>query len=296
MSKKQELKQKLFSIMQSKFAKADDISALDKKFDLVLSKLQTKWDSQIVKNLNIPSEIVFTGLKEELKDVFDDIKRGLELRESGEPMPVELKTKPEWWQEPTKEMVITEMPQVEIKNVVKSDNTDVVIALGEFFTQMVSFFTRSLGKVFSVVLPKEHYLTPQFVMLVDPKTGKPLDPRDIGLGTMQNLSIQNAGGPSSVAIRGANAVSDGSLSVTTAGTRVQFPSQHCAKVYVQAHPDNTGDVVIGGSTVVADASTRRGLALSPTQWQPFDVDNLNRLYIDGTVSGDKINYIYEYNA
>ena len=54
-------------------------------------------------------------------------------------------------------------------------------------------------------------------------------------------------------------------------------------------------LVVGGETVIASSGTRRGLALFATQWQEFRINNLNKLWIDSTVSGDKINYIVEYN-
>lgn len=89
------------------------------------------------------------------------------------------------------------------------------------------------------------------------------------------------------------AIGDGTSTVTTAGTRVQLPNVACKKVYIQAHESNTGTVVIGGSTCVAALSGRRGLALKKLSWQPFEVNNLNLLYVDSTANDDKINYTYE---
>lgn len=92
---------------------------------------------------------------------------------------------------------------------------------------------------------------------------------------------------------GETSAGDGEGEVATAGTRVQLSNQACTKVIIQAHESNTGTLVIGGATVVAALSGRRGTALFPTQSQAFEVTNLNKLYIDSTVSGDKFNYYYE---
>ena len=95
-----------------------------------------------------------------------------------------------------------------------------------------------------------------------------------------------------VEIQGYGEVGDGIKIVTTAATRVQLDNVTVKKVFIQANDSNTGTLVVGGSTVVAAAGTRRGLALFPGQGDWFQVSNLNLLYIDSTENGDKINYIY----
>ena len=94
---------------------------------------------------------------------------------------------------------------------------------------------------------------------------------------------------------GSGAVGDGTKSVTTAGSAVQLSSTSvtCRKVWIQASSANTGVIVVGGSTVVAAEATRRGRALWPTQGDWFNVNNLNLLYIDSTVNGEKVNFYYE---
>ena len=86
---------------------------------------------------------------------------------------------------------------------------------------------------------------------------------------------------------------DGTVTVTTAGTRVQLSNVSCKRIFIQAKEDNSGTIVIGGSTVIAAVATRQGLALFATQGQWFYVSNLNLLYIDSTQDGDKIHYYYE---
>lgn len=92
---------------------------------------------------------------------------------------------------------------------------------------------------------------------------------------------------------GSTSVGDGTATVTVAGTRVQLSSVSIKRVLIQAHESNTGTLVVGGATCVAALVGRRGTALFATQSQLFQVSNLNLLYIDSTVSGDKINYYYE---
>lgn len=285
--------------MMNKFASSKDFTSLNKKFDEVLVLLEKKFDSQIVKSLHIPETVVFESLKSQLEEMFAELKNAVAENKPFEHLSVSLNQKPKWWKDAPDTVSIKSLPAVEVKNVVrvKGDNTDVVSALAIFFSNLVSFLSKSMSKTFAIMPLKEHYTTPQMMMLIDPKTMKPISPQDIGIGTIQqNITQGIASGPRNVGVRGANTINDGTTSVTTAGTRVQLPTVACSRVYVQAAPGNTGDIVIGGENVIASAGTRRGLALFSSQWQAFEVDNLNRLFIDSTADGDKINYIYEYFA
>ena len=96
-----------------------------------------------------------------------------------------------------------------------------------------------------------------------------------------------------VALGGFEVVGDGRKTVTTAGTREQLGSlTSCRKVTVQAELDNSGVVVVGGSSCVAALSTRRGLALEAGDSEDFYVLELADLYLDVTVSGDGVTYVY----
>lgn len=95
----------------------------------------------------------------------------------------------------------------------------------------------------------------------------------------------------------ASTIDDGTVSVTTAGTRVQLSNVACKKVLIQCHESNGslgngGSITVGGSNVVAALGSRRGYTIYPTQSQMFEVSNLNKLYIDALDNGAKINYIY----
>lgn len=89
---------------------------------------------------------------------------------------------------------------------------------------------------------------------------------------------------------GDDVVADGRDVVAVAGTRVQMQGQACKVVAVTAETDNTGLIVIGAVTCVAAIATRRGLPLSAGDTATFTVDNVNRLYIDSTVSTDGVTW------
>lgn len=105
-------------------------------------------------------------------------------------------------------------------------------------------------------------------------------------GIMGRESVQSA-------VEGANKVSsfgDGSRTVTTAGTRVQLSTSSvpCKWVEIVGKVANTGSIWVGGSTV-ADGS---GLPLLGLQSTRIPVSNLNLVYLDSTVNGEGVTYVY----
>lgn len=91
----------------------------------------------------------------------------------------------------------------------------------------------------------------------------------------------------------AGAIADNRRSVTTAGTRVQLSTSSvpCKGVAITAEATNTGVIVVGGSTVVASPSTRRGTPLAAGDTCTLDIDNLNKVYLDATINGEGVTYI-----
>lgn len=89
-------------------------------------------------------------------------------------------------------------------------------------------------------------------------------------------------------------IKDGRKYVTTAATREALVSSSTpAKlVIITAETDNTGVIVVGGSTVVAAVLTRRGIPLLAGDSVTLDVDDLADIYLDTTVSLDGVTYIY----
>lgn len=86
---------------------------------------------------------------------------------------------------------------------------------------------------------------------------------------------------------------DGRKTVASAGTAEAITASSTAFLDcdVQAEEDNTGDVVIGASTVVADLATRRGTLLTPSSNFHFAKGNdLANIYIDVEVNGDGVTF------
>ncbi|MFA4973649.1 MAG: hypothetical protein WC683_13645 [bacterium] len=90
-----------------------------------------------------------------------------------------------------------------------------------------------------------------------------------------------------------SAIADNRKVVATAGTRETLAASTSAKfVVITAETDNTGVVVVGGSTVVAALGTRRGKPLNAGESLGFPLDNLADVYLDVTVNGDGVTYVY----
>lgn len=89
-------------------------------------------------------------------------------------------------------------------------------------------------------------------------------------------------------------VTDGRKVVTTAGTRVALVSAPVAalRCTITAETDNTGAVVVGGSTVVASLATRQGVPLNAGDSYELEISDLSRVYLDSEVSGDGVTYNY----
>lgn len=88
-------------------------------------------------------------------------------------------------------------------------------------------------------------------------------------------------------------IGDGRKVVTTAGTALALDtSTPCKKVTITAETDNTGIIVVGGSTVVAALATRRGTPLNAGDSYEFDIDNLADVYLDTTVNGDGVTFTW----
>jgi len=81
--------------------------------------------------------------------------------------------------------------------------------------------------------------------------------------------------------------------VTTAGTEVQLTTSEtpCEGIILQALETNSGLIVYGGSDVVADAASRKGIALAAGESVFLPVKDVARVYIDATANGDKACYL-----
>jgi hypothetical protein len=127
---------------------------------------------------------------------------------------------------------------------------------------------------------------------LDPKTNKYLDIASILSMAGTKSSGGAGGGGFNGQMQGYTSNGNG-LVEATAGTATQMPDYGCTRVIIQANPDNAGDIVIGGSNVVATTALRNGITLYASQSQEFKVSNVSQLWIDTTNTGDKISYYYE---
>jgi len=88
-------------------------------------------------------------------------------------------------------------------------------------------------------------------------------------------------------------IGHGVKTVTTAGTDVALAtSTACKKVDIQAMNDNTGVIAVGGSGVDATLNSGTGVILYAGDIYCLEIDNLADVYIDATVSGNKVRFTY----
>lgn len=80
---------------------------------------------------------------------------------------------------------------------------------------------------------------------------------------------------------------NGSVTVTTAGTRVQMPSTVAKSVTIKADIANVGIIYIGNVSVTA----ANGIELGPGDGISFDIANINTIYIDASANGLMVNYL-----
>ena len=85
-------------------------------------------------------------------------------------------------------------------------------------------------------------------------------------------------------------VSYGQKTVTTAGTEVQLvaSSTVCSSVTIKAIYNNTGYIAVGSNSSVTMAN---GFLLSPNESISLDVDNVQDVYIDSSVSAEGVSWI-----
>jgi len=65
----------------------------------------------------------------------------------------------------------------------------------------------------------------------------------------------------------------------------------CKKVIIQASPDNSGLIAVGGAGVLATA-TGGGVLLSKGMIIELEIDNLSKVFIDSTVNFDGVRYTW----
>ena len=93
----------------------------------------------------------------------------------------------------------------------------------------------------------------------------------------------------SVNINPYSILGNGVQNVTTAGTAVQLASSNAIKsITIRAKSTNTGIIYVGTSTV----SSANGFQLSSQETVSLDIANISTIWIDSSVNGEGVSYIY----
>lgn len=85
-------------------------------------------------------------------------------------------------------------------------------------------------------------------------------------------------------------VGNGVTTVSTAGSAVQLSasSTPTGSITIRALSTNTGIIFVGSSSV----SSANGFELSADEVVSLDLNNLNKVYLDCSVNGEGVSYIY----
>lgn len=90
---------------------------------------------------------------------------------------------------------------------------------------------------------------------------------------------------------GATALTAGRKLVAVTNTAIVLGSAACRTIWINALTTNANVVVIGGSGVVFTEASRTGKILYPGDGMTIDIDNLSKLYVNGTAN-DGISFSY----
>jgi hypothetical protein len=91
---------------------------------------------------------------------------------------------------------------------------------------------------------------------------------------------------------GYSIIGSGKKIITTAGVKETLVSSStpCKEVLVMALPTNTGEIWVGDANV--SASDKIGIVLYKGDAISIQIDNLQKIYLDATVDGDGVSFIY----
>lgn len=89
-----------------------------------------------------------------------------------------------------------------------------------------------------------------------------------------------------------SAINQGTKSIAVTNTAVQLGSDTTIKRVIISTPFSNSDVIVfGGSGVIFTEASRTGAVLSQGASVDIPIDNLNKVYINGT-AGDKVSFTY----
>lgn len=188
-----------------------DAAKSGQKVDLV--KLKKQLIASITANnekktIKILGDIQKSVSNKDLVTVMKEVKASVEANKFTFPKYIEIiqTARPKWYKDPVETVKIN--GPVELKNAVKIEGTvkteadagtwtALAAVLGVVMEGLFSFLNKFSQKVFRVMPSKEHYTTPQLVVLADPKTGRPVSLKDIGGGKSDVVVVNGPSGGSS---------------------------------------------------------------------------------------------------
>lgn len=216
-TKKQLLQDQVIKLLKDKKQKSQgesnaDFVRLEKKFDLVLRSINEKMATQLL--TKIEKHVTVDNLDKALAEV----SKAIEKHKTVMPKSIEVvqTQRPKWYKDPTPAPKSIEVSNtVEVKGNVKSDIDWSAFGgvLNIAFQGLFEFLNKYAQKVFRVMPAKEHYTTPQMVVIVDSKTGRPISLKDIGANN-GNTFVQVSGN------RGGSSGSGGSTDVSSLNKEV----------------------------------------------------------------------------
>ena len=229
-TKKQLLQDQVIKLLKDKKQKSQgesnaDFVRLEKKFDLVLRSINEKMATQLL--TKIEKHVTVDNLDKALAEV----SKAIEKHKTVMPKSIEVvqTQRPKWYKDPTPAPKSIEVSNtVEVKGNVKSDIDWSAFGgvINIAFQGLFEFLNKYAQKVFRVMPAKEHYTTPQMVVIVDSKTGRPISLKDIGANN-GNTFVQVSGnrGGSSGGSGGATDVSSLNKEVTQLLIKAEAQSQ-----------------------------------------------------------------------
>lgn len=116
-------------------------------------------------------------------------------------------------------------------------------------------------------------------------------------GQMQAIGLDSGGAASMLALLqeiadstvASSTIGSGQKNVTTAGTALAIAtSTVCRCVIVKAKSGNTGSIWVGTTGVI----NTTGYELFPLDFVALSIDNLSKVFIDASVSGEGVTFAY----
>lgn len=138
---------------------------------------------------------------------------------------------------------------------------------------------RLLLFILLLIVPFSLFAAPSEQVITDPKiTGYKANVNK--LGTSYGLAVDSTP---------ATTIFINQVTVTTAGTRVQLSgaSTPIRSICVKALTGNTGKMYVGDVTVASS----NGYELPKDVSVCLDVNNINLIYVDSSVNGEKVSYV-----